>query len=323
MRNLSRVASTLLALVPAAAMAEAPQYSSQTIKLPAQIRSTAIAAGADRAVAVSSDKNLTVWDLANSRLLRTIALETAEVDCTALSPDGLWIFTAFHSGHAAVWDARSGKSVLQLQLPHYASTASFSPDGKLLAIAPGGDPAQVFEVASFRKLSQTLSVTGGVQAMAFSRDGALLATADSDTEVRVYEARTGKLIAENRDFLLEPLALDFTADGKQVIAAGGDRIIAFIDAKSGKLIRQLPKTDHPVFFSGLKVSPDGSLVALVFMKAENMTQPAPVVTWNLSSRQKKSEWLPPTLAFGMDWTNDSRQVAFGSESDSLTIWRGH
>lgn len=312
----------LLAASPVLLLAQSPEHSSQTIKLPADVRSFGVSAAASRAAAVSSDKNLTIWDLATGKLLRTIALDTAEIDSTVVSPDGRLILTCDHTGNTVVWDAGSGKSVLHLRLPRYSSAASFSPDAKLLAIAPAGQPLQLFEVGTYRKLYETSTVPGGVESAAFSPDARLLATADADTAVRVYDARTGKLISENHDFLMEPLALAFTADGKQVIAAGGDRVTSFIDASTGKNIRTLPKTDHPVFFSGLSVSPDGTQVALLFMKVENMIQPAPVVTWEISSAQKKSEWLPPSMAYGMDWTHDGHLLTFGMQAaDTLVIWR--
>ena len=184
-----------------------------------------------------------------------------------------------------------------------------------------GDPVQVFEIAAAKMLFQTSAVTGGTAALAFSRDGASLATADADTAVRVYDARTGKLVAENRDFLLEPLALDFNSDGRSVVAGGGDKIAIFIDAASGKLIRRSQKTNEPVSVSSLKVSPDGSLVAAILMKAENMTQPAPVVMWEVSSGHKKSQWMPTTLALAMDWTHDGRLISLGADSNSLKVWR--
>ena len=241
------------------------------IQLAAHVTSAALSGASNRAAVVSRDKKLTLWDLADGRLLRTIALATADVDVTAISNDGRWIFTGDHSGSAFIWDANSGKAQFQLQLPHYPGAASFSHDSKFMAIAPMGDPVQVFDVAAARMLYQTSAVVGGTTAIAFSRDGTLIATADADTAVRVYDARTGKLVAENRDFLLEPLALDFNSDGRQVIAGGGDKILTFIDAASGKLIRRLQKTDEPVSYASLKVSPDGSLVAAILMKAENMS----------------------------------------------------
>jgi WD40 repeat protein len=315
----SGFALALIAGLATAAMAQKPQDGPDVIHLPAPATSIALSAISNRAAVVSRDKKLTLWDLVDGRLLRAITLATADIDITAISDDGRWMFTGDHSGNACVWDANTGQAQVQLQLPHYPGAASFSRDSKFIAIAPMGDPVQVFEIASVKMLYQTNRVTGGTAALTFSRDGAWLATADADTVVRVYDARSGKLVAENRDFLLEALALDFSSDSRSVIAAGGDKILTFIDAASGKLIRRSQKTDEPV--STLKVSKDGSLVAGIFMKAENMTQPAPVATWEVSSGKKKSQWMPNALALGLDWTSDGRLISAGADADSVRIWR--
>ena len=242
--------------------------------MPAQAASVALSASANRAAVVCRDGKLRVWDLAEARLLRVIALTSGNIDYTAISSEGHWIFTGDHSGNVVVWDSDTGQAQLQLRSPHYPSTAAFSRDGKWLAMAPMGDPVQVFDVHAGRKLYETQAITGGTAAIAFSRDNSLIVTADADTAVRVYDARTGKLLAENRDFLLEPLAVDFTSDGKQVIAAGADKVLAFIDANSGKLVRRWEKTSSLCLI--WEVSPDGAFVATVFMKADNLVLPAPV-----------------------------------------------
>lgn len=302
-------------------MAQTPTGSPEVIRVQAPVTAAALSANSNRAVIVSRDKKLTFWDLADSRLLRTISLTTADIDVAAVSDEGRWIFTGDHSGNACIWEASTGRAQFQLRMPHYPSTVSFSHDGKFIAIAPMGDPVQVFDVAAGKLLYETREVTGGTVSLAFSRDDTSFATADADTAVRVYDARTGKLIAENRDFLLEPLAVDFTADGRQVIAGGGDRILMFLDAANGKLIRRLGKTEEPVAVSSLRVSPDGSLVAAILMKAENMTQPAPVVTWDVLSGARKSQWMPGKLALCMDWTRDGHLISAGFDSDSLHVWR--
>jgi WD40 repeat protein len=302
-------------------VAQKPQGNGEAIRLPlpAQATSVALGASANRAAVVSRDGKLRVWNLAEARQLRVIALASANIDFTAISPDGRWIFTGDHSGNAVVWDSETGQEQLQLRLPHYPSTAAFSRDGKSLAVAPMGDPVQVFDVAGPRKLYQTNAITGGTAAIAFSRDGSLIATADADTAVRVYDVHTGKQLAENRDFLLEPLAVDFTSDGKQVIAAGADKVLAFIDAANGKLVRRLQRTVEPVAY--LEVSPDGAFVATVFMKADNLVLPAPVAVWELSSGEKKQEWLPPTVALGTSWTQDGQLISANATPDFLQVWR--
>jgi WD40 repeat protein len=314
------VSMALLCGLAVAAMAQAPSGAPLMIKLPARVTSVALSANSNVAAIASADKNLTVWDLSNGKLLSAIPLRE-EVDSMAISADGRWICSGDHSGNATIWDVGSRKAHLEMKLAHYLSGAAFSYDGKLLAIAPASDPLQVFDLADSRKLFETGMVVGGTESLAFSRDGAALATADADTAVRIYDAHTGKLLAENRDFLLEPLGIDFTSDGKQVIALGGDKILTFIDVGSGKTMRRLPKIEQPVFFSGLKVSRDGALFATVLMKAENMEQPAPIAIWNVASGAKKTEWMPPTLAFGADWAANGQLIAFGGSGDSVQFWR--
>jgi WD40 repeat protein len=322
-RHSCRFATLLLAGVSAMSLAQTTERIAETITLPtpAQAMSVTLAAGAKRAAAVCRDGKLRVWDLNEGRLLQTIALAGGNSDSTVFSPDGRWIFTGDHSGNAVVWDSDTGREQLQLRLPHYPSTAAFSRDGKRLAIAPMGDPVQVFDVGEGRRLYQMNEIMGGTAAIAFSRDGTAIATADADTAVRVYDAHSGKLVAENYDFLLEPLTLDFTSDGRQVIAAGADKVLAFIDAASGKTIRHSEKASEPIWY--LEVSPDGTSVAIVFMKSDNLAQPAPVVVWEVSSGQKKSEWLPPTLALAGGWTRSGHLISATAGPDAMRIWQVH
>ena len=311
----------LLAAISFAAAAQTPDRTSQTIKLPSAATSGALSSNADRAAIVGVDKRLRVWNLADGRLIHTIELATADTDYTAISPGGRWIVTGDATGKVIVWNAETGTSQFQAQIPHTPSAAAFSSDGKILAIAPASDPIQIFDIESGRKICETGVVTGGTAAIAFARNGASIAAADSDTVVRISDARTCRLIAENRDFLLEPLAIDFTPDGTQVVAAGADKVIAFIDATNGKLIRKLPKIEQPVSWSSLRVSPDGKLFATVSMTAENLNKPRPVAIWDLASGEKTSEWMPPTIARSIGWTHDGHLISAGGDDDSLFIWR--
>jgi WD40 repeat protein len=321
MKDLWRVRGLLLAGVLATLIAPTAARAAEatTVPTPSQVMSASVAAGAQRAAAICRDGKLRIWDIGAGRLLQTMEPGGASIDLLVLSPDGRWVFTGDHSGNAVVWDSNTGKAKFEVRLAHYPSAAAFSLDGKLLAIAPAGDPLQVFNVSEGRQFYATGEVTGGTTALAFSRDGTAIGAADADTAVRIYDARTGKLVAENHDFLLEPLALDFTADGKQVMAAGADKILAVIDAVSGRLVHRSEKTSEPVFY--LATSPDGTSVALVFMKADNLSQPAPVAVWEVSSGKKKLEWLPPALALTGGWTRDGHVIAVTAGPDAMSIWQ--
>ena len=87
---------------------------------------------------------------------------------------------------------------LTLSMPFYPSALAFAPDGARLAIAPVGEPVQIYDLASHSKTVELQRPVGGTAALAFSRDGSRIATADADTVVRIYDTRSGALLAMNR-----------------------------------------------------------------------------------------------------------------------------
>ena len=317
MRNLV-LAFCWLAFVTVGAAQQAPPEA-VTLPTPSPARFFNFARTGNLAAALCQDNQLRVWALPQGRLLHTIDAGDHQFEMTAMSDDGRSILIADHSGGAAVWDTSTGQAQWQTRLAHYPGVAAFSHDGKLLALAAQGDPVQVFDLAAKRKLYELEQTVGGATAVAFSRDGALVAAADADTAVRVYDAHSGKLISRNGDFLLEPLAVDFSADGKQVVAAGADKVVVFIDAASGRLVRRTEKTAEPVAY--LEVSPGGDSLATVFMKADNLTEPAPVAVWDFASGRQQSAWLPPTLALGGGWTRDGHLLAATATPDAVHVWR--
>jgi hypothetical protein len=71
----------------------------------------------------------------------------------------------------------------------------------------------------------------------------------------------------------------------------------------------------------LQTSPDGALLAAVFIKADNMTEPAPIVVWEAASGRKRAEWTPPTRPLGGGWTADGRLLVATGTKDAIHIWR--
>jgi WD40 repeat protein len=317
MRNL--ILAVVLLAAAVVGVAQRPPLEAITLPSPSPVRYFNLAHSGSLAAAVCRDNRLRVWALPQGRLLRTIDLGDRPFEMTAMSDDGRLLLVADHNGGAAVWDTSSGQAQWQTRLVHYPGVAAFSHDGRRLALAAQGDPVQIFDLAAKRKLYELQRTTGGAAAVAFSRDGSMLATADADTAVRVYDARSGKLISRNDDFLLEPLAVDFSADGKQVVAAGADKVVVFIDAASGHLVRRWERTAEPVAY--LEVSPDGNAVATVFMKAENLTEPAPVSVWDVGSGRRRVEWLPPATAIGGGWTRDGHVLIVTPTAEAVHIWR--
>lgn len=292
-----------------------------TLATPAPASSFVLAKSGKLAAAVCEDQKLRVWTLPQANLVRTIDLGGRNVYTAGLSADGGWIALADFGGSHTVWSTATGATRMQLQLPSYPFALVFSPDGERLAIASAGEPVQIYEVASGKKLFELQRAIGGSQNVAFSQDSQRIATADSDTVVRIYDGRNGELLARYTDFLLEPLAASFTADGKQLVTAGGDKVIAVLDASTGRVVRKSAKMADPVAY--LEVSPDGALTAAGLMHADNLLMPAPLIISETASGKKVREWLPPSRVLGGGWTNDGQFLAATGAKQGLTIWRVH
>ena len=269
--------------------------------------------------ALCDEGKLLLWTLPDGRVLRTIDLGGRNIDAFVMSENGGSIAVGDHAGRYTVWDTATGAEQLSVHMPFYPAALAFSADGQRLAIAPVGEPVQVYEPGSGRKLLELQRPTGGSEAVVFSRDGRRIATADADTAVRIYDAHTGVILSRNADFLLEPLSADFSADGNHVVAGGADKIIAVLDVAAGSVILTSAKATDPMMY--LEVSPDGALIAALLMHADDLLKPAPVLMLETASGRKVQEWLPGGLVLGGRWTRDGHFLVGIASERALHIWR--
>jgi WD40 repeat protein len=292
-----------------------------TLASPAKAGSVVFAKTGRLAAADCADGKLRLWAMPDGRMQREIDLAGRNVDVLVMSEDGSRIAVGDHGGGNTVWDTSTGAVLAQFQMPFYASALGFSHNDKTLAIAPTGDPVQLLDVGSGRKLQELHQPVGGTAALAFSRDDRRIATGDADTVVRIYDVKSGVLLTQNAEFRLEPLALDFSADGRQLMAGGADNVIVALDTKTGNVTRKSAKTVDPVAY--LEVSADGRLFAAALMHAADLTRPAPVLIFETASGRAVQEWTPKERVRGGTWTSDGRLLVATASGTLLHVWRLH
>lgn len=183
------------------------------------------------------------------------------VTAAALSPDGKTAFTAEYAGsrsdfdrpaaQARLWDAETGKQKLDLLKAWtpkvndkdrtdsygYAQTwgklmkrglvaADFTPDGKLLAVAQGGE---------------------------------------TDTgKIHLVDVATGKIVRTVSGHQYGALDVLFSADGQYVLSCGRDTMVRICKVADGKEVATLGKSRGGQFkdwFHAIAVSPDQTQVA--------------------------------------------------------------
>ena len=84
----------------------------------------------------SSDRSVTLWDVASGRQLRRLDGHDGAVNGLVFAPDGTRLATASGDNTLKVWDPLTGESLLTVPAPATVYNVSWSPDGTRIAMLP-------------------------------------------------------------------------------------------------------------------------------------------------------------------------------------------
>jgi WD40 repeat protein len=139
----------------------------------------------------SYDKTIIIWDVQTHASVAKIEGHSAQVYDVAVSPDATLLASAdSRASKAYLWNMSSGKQLHAFEdlgslVPH----ASFSPDGRLLAVSSWTGGMRLFDTQTYN-LSERIQNIGGVNWSEFSPDGRWLAIAPNGLRVLVFRADT-------------------------------------------------------------------------------------------------------------------------------------
>ena len=130
-------------------------------------------------------------------------------------------------------------------------TASFSPDGSLLATGAFDGTVRLLDVAT-RETIATLEGPEGFVSVSFSPDGTLLASVSFDG-IKLWDVETRENIAT-----LEGSSVSFSPDGSLLVTGAFDGTVKLLDIATRENIATL---EGPEGIVSVSFSPDGSLLA--------------------------------------------------------------
>jgi RNA polymerase sigma factor (sigma-70 family) len=183
-----------------------------------------------------------------------------------------------HGGDGVrVWDSKNGKQLAYYAPdgPDFGNAIDLSPDGKVVAVAPGGQskPLELRDADSGRLLGALPSKNS--LRVRFSPDGKRLAVAANyPGGVELWDIATQKQVrawrADSPQFVEH---LVFSADGRRLLTADSDKRLRLWDVETGRQLRGFPYQREP----GV-LSPDGKFVAV--LEANEKREPSPgVAEW--------------------------------------------
>ncbi|MBI3877323.1 MAG: hypothetical protein HY300_15425, partial [Verrucomicrobia bacterium] len=178
------------------------------------------------------------WPAGGDKAMTTLP-HNNDVKSAAISPDGKWVVTGGNDDRsdrkARIFDAASGK--LLIELPHAApvSVVSFSPKAiwdeprtNKWVVTAADQIVTVWDATTGKAVAEPLKHDAKVIAASFSPDGSFLVTATANTAsaagnaAYLYEAGSGKPVSEPLRHDRPITTASFSADGRFVATTSGD-----------------------------------------------------------------------------------------------------
>ncbi|MFQ5806601.1 MAG: protein kinase [Phycisphaerae bacterium] len=212
-----------------------------------------------RLFSAARDGTLRWWD-EPARSIQLVLPENNAGGALAFSPDGTRL-TAGGNGQVSVWDVASGRRLMLLTgFPRgmliYA--VSYSPDGKLLAVAAADGKVKVWDATTGESLRELHAHDGQVYSAAFSPDGRWIASAGNDKFVKIWDANTGDLKKTLVGHAGGVTGVAWMPDGTQLVSASTDRTVRLWDVETARTLCTFKGHTHNVY--AVAVVPDGQKI---------------------------------------------------------------
>jgi WD40 repeat protein len=230
---------------------------------------TAVALSQDHRWAATGgdDKTIRIWDIATGREERVLIGPTDRVTSLVFSRDGQRLASTSADGTARVWDPATAASIYTFNLGSgWAQQATFSADGKLLAVSAGaadegaGSIIEIHNAATGAKIRSVALDWNSAVPLTITSDGRLLSSGGAGEDGEYVSTKTWDL-QSGRELKSLPVAVTaFSADGRWGASLEYQQgaHINLWDITSGQRVR---KISLPlVNVSGISFTPDGSCI---------------------------------------------------------------
>jgi WD40 repeat protein len=262
-----------------------------------------------RAVSVSEDATVRVWDLSTGACLRILEGHTNTVRRVAVTSDGRAVSASWDTT-VRVWDLSSGRCLHTLEgHSWWVASVAVTSDGRAVSASESEDDTlRVWDLSTGACLRTLEGHTDVVRSVAVTSDGRAVSGSDDKT-LRVWDLSSGRCLhtLEGHSWWVASVAV--TSDGRAV-SASGDKTVRVWDLSTGACLHTLE--GHTGGVGSVVVTSDG--------RAVSASGDTTVRVWDLSA----GAWARTLSAHtggvtSVAVTSDGRAVS-ASEDETVRVW---
>ncbi|KAL7919892.1 WD40-repeat-containing domain protein [Trichoderma austrokoningii] len=276
-----------------------------TQTLPGHI-SVSWAPNGQQVAAVSSDKDVTVWDLATSQS-NTMSGHSKPVYSVAWSPDGQRVASASGDETIKIWDPAVVQYKSSTNHAGGVTAIEWSPDNQQFASASSDKTVKIWDLA----MRHCITLTGHrsmVQKMSWSPDGQQIASGSSD-DIKIWDPATGQC----KETLVEiaynlPGSIAWAPDGQQIVLTN-----LYGSTKIWHLATGQCNVAGFEWTSSATWSPDGQKIASTSVETT-------IEIWDTATGQHNTLTGHDDEVLLVAWSPGGQQIASASDDQTVKIW---
>jgi cytochrome c len=204
----------------------------------------------DRAVTVSDDSDLILWNLKDGSILHRFSGKGEKVLSLAVSPDERHVAVASWENEARVYDISSSPPRQVFALTEHrnnVNAVTFSIDGTKIFTASYDGGIRQFDLASGAFERELYNFGWGVNTLTALPDGKTLLFGVTDGKLGVLDIATGDEVKVLPPHTRPILSQALSPDGKRAASGGGDGLIRVFDLEAFELLEEFQNPYGPVW----------------------------------------------------------------------------
>jgi len=258
---------------------------------------------------------ITLWKIEQQATAKRFRGNKTVVVSAEISPDGsTLVSTTWNKAH--LWSTEDQRMIGEIKAPRcLIRSASFSSDGKYMAMGGDDSVGRVYRYPEFDVAAQLKGHTGKIMSVAFSPRSDIVATAGSDKTIRLWNVGTFHPLAVLKGHRKCVRCIAFSPDGMTLASGGKDGALKLWDISDPNEFREIRTFAQEDWVTRVAFFPDGKKILTAGKDGR-------LRCWDIQSGKllhillAHSKWIND-----MDISPDGRLVITGSDDGALCLWR--